>query len=742
MTASPSPSFLYRFSLRAQLAAFIGAALLPGFALLFWIRGEARMADRDRVNSEATQLAQLVAETQTSRTSGVEQLLATISTMQVVRDADPTACSARLAAVRRLSSAGYLNFGMADLTGRVLCTAVGSPGVSIADNPAFKEASLTGALAMSPTARGRMTGRPVFVYNRKIRFETGTERMFFVGFSLDTMATSLARVPLPPNASLGLIERGGLVITANPRGAEASIQRAATMFGKSGVGSDSTITLTDDRGITRTFAKVLVGAPDNLIAIAALPVDSRNADASTMTAMAIFGASSLAMIAAALFLAGITTRRPLRALVHAAERVRDGDFSVRAGLTSVSPDLRALSDGFDAMTSQLQQREQSTRQTQRLEAFGQLAGGVAHDFNNLLTVIIGYSEELRTQVTPAGRIDLEEVLSAGKRAKDLTQQLLAFGRQQVLKTEPVQINRVVTDLARMLQRVIGEQISLDLALQPALPIIRGDRTQLEQVITNLVVNARDAMPHGGSVTIATDTLRVAADEASGTGDVPPGHYARLSVTDTGVGMNAETVSHLFEPFFTTKEMGHGTGLGLATVYGIVRQSGGYLTVNSVPGQGTRFDICFPASHGKADDTGPVAASAPTKAAATTILVVEDEPMVRRLTVSVLRRAGYTVLEAANARDAEAVAYTPGASINLLLTDVILGSGPTGVSLGRTLKAALPALIVLHMSGYSTELSSAATTSAERAAFLAKPFTTAQLLDAVHNALAPQVERAK
>ena len=394
------------------------------------------------------------------------------------------------------------------------------------------------------------------------------------------------------------------------------------------------------------------------------------------------------------------------------------------------------------MTSQLQQREQSTRQTQRLEAFGQLAGGVAHDFNNLLTVIIGYSEELRTQVTPAGRIDLEEVLSAGKRAKDLTQQLLAFGRQQVLKTEPVQVNRVVTDLSRMLQRVIGEQISLDLALDPALPIIRGDRTQLEQVITNLVVNARDAMPNGGSVRITTDTLRVAAGESSGTGDVPPGRYARMTVTDTGVGMDAETVSHLFEPFFTTKEMGHGTGLGLATVYGIVRQSGGYLSVNSVPGQGTQFDICFPASHGKAEDAGPVAESAPTKATATTILVVEDEPMVRRLTVSVLRRAGYTVLEAANAQEAEAVANTPGVSLNLLLTDVILGSGPTGVSLGRSLKAALPALIVLHMSGYSTELSSAATSSAERAAFLAKPFTTAQLLDAVHNALAPQVERAK
>jgi two-component system, cell cycle sensor histidine kinase and response regulator CckA len=364
---------------------------------------------------------------------------------------------------------------------------------------------------------------------------------------------------------------------------------------------------------------------------------------------------------------------------------------------------------------------------------GQLAGGIAHDFNNMLTVIIGFGEELRGQVRPRAEAHLDEVLAAATRAKELTHQLLAFSRRQVLNTEPVHLNRTLQDLSRMLQRVIGEHVRLDLQLAGELPMIRVDRTQVEQVITNLVVNARDAMPDGGTLTIVTDSLMLTSTEAAPRADLPPGRYVRLAVADTGYGMDAETLSHVFEPFFTTKEGGKGTGLGLATVYGIVRQSGGYVLATSTRDGGTRFEIYFPALAAVTMATSPVPPVPPAHGAGETILVVEDEPGVRRLAVTVLRRAGYTVLEAADAHEAEAIAHTPGVSITLLLTDIVLPGGPSGIMLGRSLQEQRPDLIVVHMSGYSQEL--AARSSEEgKTAFVSKPFTPAALLKAVADAL--------
>ena len=733
------PRAFSRISLRGQLATVCCIALLPGFALLFWIRGEVRALEREEAHETATQLAQLVAEAQVSRTQGVEQLIATFTVMPALRSADPEVCSAFLRDLVHRSSTGYLNFGLLDGSGRVLCTAIGTPGFSLADNPAFKAAMQSNALTITPIVRGRLIGRDVFSYMRRVEFDGGQRRVVFVGFSLDTVAASLARVPLPESASLGVLRTDGEVIAAYPRAAAASMRTLQAHVGSIGTAPLHFTTRGDD-GVTRAFAAVRLAAPDNLVAVAALPASAAVADRRILTAVAIFGASSVATLVVALLVANLGIRRPIQRLLTAMTRVRQGSFDVRIGPTQASPEVRALSEGFDEMIAQLQRREVRTRQAQRLEAVGQLAGGIAHDFNNMLTVIIGFGEELREHVRESGRAHLAEMLGAGSRAKELTQQLLAFSRRQVLNTEAVQLNDTLRTLSRMLERVIGEHITLDLRLAHDIPRVRVDPTQLEQVITNLVVNARDAMSEGGRLTVKTDSLMLASGELPPRADIPPGRYTRLSVADTGHGMDAETLAHVFEPFFTTKEDGKGTGLGLATVYGIVSQSGGYVVVDSAPRGGTTFEIYLPALATSITAAAAAPAAAPRPGAGETILVVEDEPAVRRLTVTVLRRAGYTVLEAADAREAEAIACRPGTSMTMLLADVVLPGGPSGISLARTLKAAQPDLVVLHMSGYSRELSELAP-GEDRAAFLGKPFTPAALLKAVADALGAGVPKS-
>jgi signal transduction histidine kinase/ActR/RegA family two-component response regulator len=733
------PSILSKVTLRAQLAILFCIALLPGFVLLFWLRGEVRELQAQDIAQRATQLAQLVAETQISRTQGVEQLIATFASVPVVRDGDTRACSAFFHDLLRTSSTGYLNFGLLDTSGRVRCTAVGEPGSNLADNPAFKRAMTTDQLTITPIGRGRLIGRDVFSYMRRIGADGQPPAVVFVGFGLDTVAAALARVPLPADASLALMTATGDVVAAYPAEGEAPMHRVQQHIATLAPMANSVFSAEGDDGVTRSFAAVRLTPPDALVAVAALPAaGTALADDRFLAAVLVFGACSLITLIVALVMANRGIRAPIQQLLDAMAQVRQGHFDARADLVRASPEVRGLAQGFDEMTAQLAAREQRTRQAQRLEAVGQLAGGIAHDFNNMLTAIIGFGEELRDHVRPEGRGHLEEVLQAGTRAKDLTQQLLAFSRRQVLRAEPVQLTRTVEELSRMLQRIIGEHVRLDLQLTPNLPLIRADRTQLDQVITNLVVNARDAMATGGILTLKTDRLTSSALDPERP-DLPAGRYARLTVTDTGHGMDAETMAHVFEPFFTTKEFGQGTGLGLATVYGVVRQSGGHVLVHSRPGGGTTFEVCFPVvDDAEAPPPPPPAPERQPSRTGETILVVEDEASVRRLAVTVLRRAGYTVLEAGDVPAAMRVA-ADAPTIDLLLTDIVL-PGPSGISLGRSLKQLRPGLAVLHMSGYSAELSSAATAE-ERSSFLGKPFTPAALLKAVHDALGYRVAAA-
>jgi PAS domain S-box-containing protein len=379
--------------------------------------------------------------------------------------------------------------------------------------------------------------------------------------------------------------------------------------------------------------------------------------------------------------------------------------------------------------------EEQFRQARKMETAGRLAGGIAHDFNNLLTAILGMSDLLLGDLAPGDphRSDVEEIKRAASRAASLTRQLLAFSRRQVLQPKILDVNAVVRATETMLRRVIGEDINLVTDLATDLGLIKADPGQLDQVILNLAVNSRDAMPRGGNLAITTRNARIEPSTGGMESIMPPGRYIALSVSDTGTGMSPEIQRHLFEPFYTTKEPGKGTGLGLATVYGIVKQSGGYIFADTEPGRGTTFRIYLPRAQGKAEEPDTLQTHVPETVAAGTILLVEDEEAVRKLARRVLEGSGYKVLEARDGKAAlNAVAAHPG-PLDLVLTDVVM-PGMSGQELSARLVAQRPGLNVLYVSGYTDDAILQHGRLLPNTAFLQKPFSPATLVSKVQEVL--------
>lgn len=347
------------------------------------------------------------------------------------------------------------------------------------------------------------------------------------------------------------------------------------------------------------------------------------------------------------------------------------------------------------------QIEEQFRQAQKMEAIGRLAGGVAHDFNNLLTVIIGHSALLLSQLkdTDLGQ-DIKQIEKAGERAASLTRQLLAFSRKQVLQPKILDLNGIVSDVEKMLRRLIGEDIDLGIALDPGLGRVKADPGQVEQVILNLVINARDAMPWGGKITIETTNVNLDETYTRRHVGVESGPYVMLAVSDNGIGMDERTLAHIYEPFFTTKGKDKGTGLGLATVYGIVKQSNGHIWVYSEPGQGATFKVYLPRVEESLGVSEASSARARPIRGSETILLVEDETQVRNLTRKILQENGYTVLEARHGEEALELCQQNEGPIHLLLTDVVMPGGMSGRELAERLLSLRPEIKVLYMSGYT------------------------------------------
>jgi two-component system, cell cycle sensor histidine kinase and response regulator CckA len=381
------------------------------------------------------------------------------------------------------------------------------------------------------------------------------------------------------------------------------------------------------------------------------------------------------------------------------------------------------------------QSEKQFRQAQKMEAVGRLAGGIAHDFNNLLTVIMGYSHVIAAELGREHPLHskIEETQKAGERAAILVRQLLAFSRKQPLEPKNLNLNNVVANLESMLQRLIGADIRLAITLDPSNALVRADQAQLEQVIMNLVVNARDAMTQGGTLTIDTAQVELAKSPLYHVDPLPPGPYVKLSVRDTGSGMDRATQAHIFEPFFTTKEEGKGSGLGLSTVFGIVTQSGGGIDVTSRVGHGTRFDIFFPRVAADRQEALNLRASVQPSGGTETILLVEDDSSVRTLLRDALQKLGYRVIEAKHGLEACLLASQEIDRLDLLLTDMVM-PGMGGRELAQHLITIKPDLRILFMSGFTDDIGILAGHEQGTSGFLQKPFTPELLARTVRKIL--------
>jgi signal transduction histidine kinase len=441
------------------------------------------------------------------------------------------------------------------------------------------------------------------------------------------------------------------------------------------------------------------------------------------------------------FLISHTFTRPLASLVSGVRALEQGDFNY-ALESSGGDEVTEVTDAFRRMrasmlSTQQEQKQLETRlrQAHKMEAVGRLAGGVAHDFNNLLTVIRGNTDLLidREGADDFHRKCLEQIQKAAGRAVSMTRQLLAFSRMQVLQPRVLELNAIVADMGKMLPRLIGEHIEYSFLPDPHLAPVKADPGQIEQVILNLAVNARDAMPGGGSLVVRTQNVEV--DEAGAAKRPPmvPGAYVMLSVKDTGHGMDDATKVHIFEPFFTTKETGKGTGLGLATVYGVVKQSGGFIWLISSPGNGSTFEIYLPRAAGMVAKTETEKRPSAAPQGIETILVVEDEAAVRELACQFLRVKGYTILEAQDGREALGIAGEYTGTIHLVLTDMVMPK-MNGPEMAARLKAIRPETRIAFMSGYSEFSRGDLGQGFPNAPVLQKPFSPVSLVEIVREAL--------
>jgi signal transduction histidine kinase/CheY-like chemotaxis protein len=729
-------------SLRLRLLAPAVLVAVPALVLLVYMNLDRRQQAETDITRNAEQLARLATVDQERLIQGTRQLLIALSQSRDVREGNSEGCRAYLHQLIPEYGSTYNNIGFADLTGQVVCSGFGEP-ISIADRDYFRRGVATQRFSTGVYAIGRQTGRPSLSFAYPVRNDAGILiGIVYAAVDLSRLNEGLTSSDWPKGATLTVTDRDNTIVAMHPdwqKWVGRSVNNDA-VTGEIGSRVKGIIDLRE-RNQRQLFAfeKITDPVDTGLTVRVFLSRDEAMASANSALyeGLAALGLVAILVMTSVKAASERLILKPIVQLTTASRRLAQGDLGARAVSSTTIPELNELGKDFDDMAAALEDREaarlraemerkeieQQYYQAQKMDAVGRLAGGIAHDFNNMLTAILGYCELLLedSAITDPQRADVKEIEKAGRMAAALTRQLLAFSRREIIEPIVVDLNAVLGGIDKMLQRLLGDNIRVESRLAADLDNIKADRGQLEQVILNLLVNARDAMPSGGLVVIETQNVSLAEGLTSPYLSAPAGRYVMLAVRDEGSGICDEVMPHLFEPFFTTKGTGKGTGLGLATVYGIVKQNGGGIAVQSEIDHGTVFRLYLPSTaeeRTEVSDT-PVVESAPESKA--TILVVEDDPGIRELASRVLSRYGYAVLTASGGEEARRVCHKHEGTIHVLLSDVVM-PGMSGPKVAEMLTVMRPSIKVVYMSGYTDDAIVRHGVMAHDMSFIQKPFT--------------------
>jgi len=716
--------------LRGRLVLLLGLAVLPAAALLFAGRLEGQRVARRELEVQALNLARLTAQAHAQRIEVARQLLISLSNNPVIRGENLDECDRLVRSLARQYEGIYATIGRADINGTVDCLALdGAPrGLSIEDREYFQRAKSTGAFVTGDFMQGKIRKEPTLAFSLPVYgADAKLTHVLFANADLRVLSRSLEANTQMEGTTISLLDRNSSLIARSVNadqffGIKASDgqlrvmrerrEMVSTFEGPDGIRRTFAIAAIRDRN-DAVVAFATVGVPETTIAAAIDPGARRD--------WFTIGVLALGLFLVAWVGSEILIRRPIDKLVSATRSLAAGELGTRTAPVGGVHELEVLASAFNQMAGELQERDVHLREGQRLEAVGQLAGGIAHDFNNLLTVIIGYTDALTERVCSdrTAIVQLNGVREASEKAAKLTQQLLAFSRRQVLLPATLQLNEVIEEMVSLLRRTTGGAIAIDVILAPDLGFVHADRMQMEQVILNLVINARDAIPAGGRITLETCNFRDAAAA-----------FVEFSVSDTGVGIDSETKRHIFEPFFTTKGV-DGTGLGLATVYGIVKQSGGDIVCDSAPGERTVFRVRLPRLRGQVERPQIAQVEPPVVGGTETIVLVDDNEAVRTVLQLALVRRGYDVR--ATGSGAEVLEwFREGLRPALLLTDIRMPE-IGGDVLARQVRSFNPDQRIILMSGDATP-SLMEPNHDGRMVFLQKPVTANLLLRTVRGCL--------
>ena len=718
-------------------------AVIPTVAIFLASEREQRRLLVEQASRGVTRVAQVVAERHQRAVDSARGLLLAVSRMRAAEELDGATCSERLAPLISQERI-FVNVGATTLDGEVFCSAAPfKKPVDLSDRAFFREALRTGGFGIGEYIVSRIRGTGAIGFAVPVRDDDGnTKAVAFASLATRELQKDLDALELPEGTQVAVLDRGGVTLSARPDGGRWTGKAFDETLLERVRAARRPVALDGSDGVRRLYDLRVVTAQDGtavMQVLAGIPLGAVLDPVNRIGASALGGALvavALALAFAALVAELVLVRR-LRRIADAARALAAGDLSARTGVGS-RDEIGTLAARFDDMAGALERldgekrlREEQLRQAQKMEAVGQLAGGIAHDFNNLLTVVLSAGSALRDRIgadDDAGQQEVREIIEASERAAALTRQLLAFSRRQHVAPRVVDLGETVAGMEKMLRRVLGEAVTLSVAVRGA-AFVHADPSQLEIALLNLCVNARDAMPRGGRLDVEVRSIPAECAERPEGEGVPAGGLAMLSVRDSGTGIDASTRARMFEPFFTTKRSGHGTGLGLPIVLGVVSDCGGVLRLDTEPGQGTEFRLYFPARAAAVREAAPREAEEAPRGTET-ILVIEDDPHLRGVIRRALAEHGYVVRAVGTAADARAV---EGAAPDLVLTDVILPDG-NGIDLARDLSERWPSAGVLYMSGYAGEHLEAVGTLPPDTHLVPKPFTPGVLLVRVRDTL--------